>query len=58
MYPDQFEWKAAHFDRLCGTSNIRNAIAGNSSLDVLQNKWRKDLESFMKIRAGYLNYPD
>jgi uncharacterized protein YbbC (DUF1343 family) len=58
MYPDQVKWRAAHFDRLCGTSKIRNAIVRNSSLDVLQNKWRKELESFMKIRAGYLIYPD
>lgn len=58
MYPDQFEWKAAHFDRLCGTSRIRSAIVGRSSVDVLQNKWRKELESFMVIRAGYLIYPD
>jgi uncharacterized protein YbbC (DUF1343 family) len=58
MYPDQFEWKTSHFDRLCGTSKIRNAITGNSSLVVLQNKWQKELESFLKIRAGYLLYPD
>jgi len=58
MYPDQFKWKASHFDRLCGTSKIRNAIAGNSSLDTLQNRWQKELEAFLKIRAGYLIYPD
>jgi uncharacterized protein YbbC (DUF1343 family) len=58
IYPDKFEWKSAHFDRLCGTSKIRNAITGRSSLDVLQNKWQKELESFLKIRAGYLIYPD
>jgi len=58
MYPDQLKWRASHFDRLCGTSKIRNAITGSSSLDALQNKWRKELESFLKIRAGYLIYPD
>jgi len=58
MYPDQLKWRAGHFDRLCGTSKIRNAITGNSSLDALRNKWRKELESFLKIRAGYLIYPD
>ncbi|MHC4324958.1 MAG: exo-beta-N-acetylmuramidase NamZ family protein [Planctomycetota bacterium] len=58
MYPDKFEWKAAHFDRLCGTSKIRTAITSNSSIDILQNKWRKELESFLKIRARYLIYPD
>jgi uncharacterized protein YbbC (DUF1343 family) len=58
MYPNQLKWRAKHFDRLCGTSKIRNAITGNSSLDALQNKWRKELESFLKIRSGYLIYPD
>jgi uncharacterized protein YbbC (DUF1343 family) len=58
MYPEQFEWRASHFDRLCGTSKIRNAIKGNLPLDALQNKWRKKLESFLKIRAGYLIYSD
>jgi len=58
MYPDQFEWRASHFDRLCGTSKIRNAIISNSSLDVLKSNWQKELEAFLKIRAGYLIYPD
>jgi len=58
MYPDQFEWKAAHFDHLCGTTKIRDAITNNSLLDVLQNRWQKELEAFLKIRAGYLIYPD
>ena len=26
MYPNQFEWNASHFDRLCGTAAIRDAI--------------------------------
>jgi uncharacterized protein YbbC (DUF1343 family) len=58
MYPGQFEWRASHFDRLCGTSTIRNAIKGKSSLDALQGEWQKELESFLKIRAGYLIYHD
>jgi uncharacterized protein YbbC (DUF1343 family) len=58
MYPEHFEWKTAHFDRLCGTSKIRDAIASHSSVDVLRSKWQKELESFLKIRAGYLLYPE
>ncbi len=58
IYPDRFEWKAAHFDRLCGTSKVRNTITNHSSLEVLQDKWQKELESFLEIRAGYLIYPD
>jgi len=58
MYPDQFEWKAAHFDRLCGTSKIRNEITSGSSLDELQKKWQAELESFLEIRDKYLIYRD
>jgi len=58
LYPDQLEWRASHFDRLCGTSKVRNAITSNSSLDALKSSWRKKLETFLKIRAGYLIYTD
>ena len=58
MYPRNFQWKAGHFDRLCGTSAVRNAITGRSSLNKLRNKWQVKLESFRTIRNKYLIYPD
>jgi uncharacterized protein YbbC (DUF1343 family) len=58
MYPDNFQWKVRHFDRLCGTATIRNAITSRSSLDKLRNKWQIDLKSFRKIRDKYLIYRD
>ncbi|MBN2316402.1 MAG: DUF1343 domain-containing protein [Sedimentisphaerales bacterium] len=58
MYPDDFQWRAGHFDRLCGTSDVRNAIIGGSSLDELRNKWQTELASFKKIRNKYLIYRD
>jgi len=58
MYPDRFEWRASHFNRLCGTSKIRNAIKSNSSPDALHSKWQKELQAFLKTRAKYLIYPD
>jgi len=58
MYPRNFQWKAGHFDRLCGTSAIRNAITSRSPLNKLRNKWQAELESFRKIRDKYLIYPD
>jgi len=58
MYPRDFQWKAGHFDRLCGTSTIRNAIASGASLDRLRNEWQIELESFRKIRDRYLIYPN
>jgi len=58
MYPGNLEWKAAHFDRLCGTSTIRGVIASGRSADELRNKWQLALESFRKIRDKYLIYRD
>jgi uncharacterized protein YbbC (DUF1343 family) len=58
MYPDQFEWRTRHFDRLCGTSKVRNAIMSGSSLDALRNQWQAKLTSFKKIREKYLIYRD
>ncbi len=58
MYPQDFQWKVKHFDRLCGTTKIREAITNRSSLNSLRNKWQAELESFHKIRKKYLIYPD
>jgi len=58
MYPRNLEWKAAHFDRLCGTSTIREAIASGRSFDELRSKWQPALPSFLKIRDKYLIYRD
>ncbi len=58
LYPDNFQWKTAHFDRLCGTAAIRKAITGGSSLSELRSKWQVELEAFRKTRDKYLIYPD
>ncbi len=57
-YPRNLEWKTAHFDRLCGTSAIREAIASGRSVDELRSKWKPALQSFLKIRDKYLIYRD
>ena len=56
MYPRNLEWKVAHFDHLCGTSAIREAIAGGRSVDELRTAWKPALQSFLKIRNRYLIY--
>jgi uncharacterized protein YbbC (DUF1343 family) len=56
MYPDKFQWKASHFDRLCGTSAIRKAITNRSSLEELRESWQAELKSFVQIRSKYLMY--
>jgi len=56
MYPDKFEFKEEHFDRLCGTSKIRKAIVEGADLSELKKSWKKDLDEFRKIRKKYLLY--
>lgn len=58
LCPDSFQWRASHFDRLCGTATIRQAITSRRSLDELRNKWQPALESFRTIRDKYLIYRD
>ncbi len=58
MYPNEFQWRASHFDRLCGTSAIREAITNQSSLEELREGWQAELKSFVQIRNKYLMYPN
>ena len=56
MYADAFQWKAQHFDHLCGTSSIREAIIIRSSLEKTRENWQAELKAFLKIRSKYLIY--
>jgi uncharacterized protein YbbC (DUF1343 family) len=56
MYPDQFEWKAAHFDRLCGTATIREAITGPKPLQPLRATWAAECKAFDQTKRKYLLY--
>jgi len=58
MYPNDFQWRVSHFDRLCGSSAIREAITNRSSLEELRDSWQAELKSFMQIRNKYLMYPN
>ena len=58
LHKDQFEWRAAHFDRLCGTDTIRKAILAGSSLEELRKRWDTECKTFQQTRARYLLYPE
>jgi uncharacterized protein YbbC (DUF1343 family) len=58
MYPIDFQWRASHFDRLCGTSAIREAITNRSSLEEFRESWQAEVKSFLQIRNKYLMYPN
>ncbi|MFB0524873.1 MAG: exo-beta-N-acetylmuramidase NamZ domain-containing protein [Phycisphaerae bacterium] len=56
MHPDAFQWRAQHFDHLCGTSAIREAIVIRSSLKKTRENWQAELKAFLRIRNNYLMY--
>jgi len=56
MYPENFQWKIKHFDRLCGTDTIRRTIERQQSISELKTQWKKETQEFNKIRKKYLIY--
>jgi beta-N-acetylhexosaminidase len=56
MYPDSFQWRSEHFDHLCGTSDIREAITKGTPLEKLKERWQPELQVFLQVRAKYLLY--
>jgi uncharacterized protein YbbC (DUF1343 family) len=58
LHTEKFEWKAAHFDRLCGTDTIRKAILASTLLEALKTRWRTECQTFQPTRAKYLLYPE
>jgi len=56
MHPDKFQWRQRHFDRLCGTASVREAIIEEESLKNLKAGWQRDLKKFAQIRQEYLIY--
>jgi len=58
LYPTEFEWRASHFDRLCGIASIREAITAQKLLTPLRATWAAEGGAFEQTRRQYLCYPD
>ncbi len=56
LYPGKLAWHAAHFDHLCGTSTIREAITTNKPLSPLRAAWTAECKTFDQTRRKYLLY--
>jgi uncharacterized protein YbbC (DUF1343 family) len=53
---DQFKWKESHFDRLCGTDQIRKFIMAGASMDEIKKWIDENSRSFSPVRSKYLLY--
>lgn len=56
LYPEKFEWRIQHFDRLCGSSKVREAITNHLDLKELKLAIEKDIEKFLEIKNKYILY--
>lgn len=56
LYPGQLDFKQETFDRLAGTSQLREAILNGESVDFIVNSWQSAIQSFKVKRQKYLLY--
>ena len=56
-YPEQFQFKSAHFDRLAGTDALRRAMERNQPTHEIVTTWKRDLKEFETGRQKFLLYP-
>ena len=56
LYPGEFKFNAAAFDRLCGTPNVRQELIAGKSPSTIFLEWNRGLKVFEKRRAEYSFY--
>jgi len=53
-HPGQFRWIPAHFDRLAGSSRLREAITRGTDPEIATSSWREEVYAFSKRVKPYL----
>jgi len=56
MYPQDFRFQPAGFDRLYGSSALRTAIENGQDVDRIITSWKTDKETFEQIANQYKIY--
>lgn len=54
---EEFFSRAAFFDKLAGTDQLREAVIAGASEDEIRASWKADLAAFREQRQPYLLYP-
>lgn len=57
MAGQRWEWRRGHFDRLAGTTRLREQIEAGAQLADATSDWNDEVVAFKQIRARYLLYP-
>jgi len=56
LYPNDFQFRKDHFDKLIGSNYIREMISDGIHPDSIINSWQKKLDQFKEKRKTYLLY--
>jgi uncharacterized protein YbbC (DUF1343 family) len=57
-YPDKTKFFSPFFDKLAGTSKLREQIVKGMTEDQIRATWQEDLKEYMLLRKKYLLYDD
>ena len=57
-HPDEFGWVPKHFDRLAGTTELREAIEAGVDEETIVRGWEPARREFLERRRGVLLYPE
>jgi len=57
-YPNKGKFFTSFFDKLAGNKSLREQIIAGKTAEDIRTSWKKDLDTFKKIRKKYLLYPD
>jgi len=58
QYPDKEKFFSLFFDKLAGTTALREQIIKGESEENIRKSWQPGINKFKKIRKKYLLYPD
>ena len=57
-YPDKDKFFNSFFEKLAGTTRLREQVKSGIQETAIRQSWQKDIEAFKKIRKKYLLYKD
>ncbi len=56
IYPDSLSFHEEYFDKIMGTSRIREALEKGVAVKDIIKDYKEELESFSELRKSYLLY--
>jgi uncharacterized protein YbbC (DUF1343 family) len=56
MYPNHFKFHNEYFDKIMGTSKVREALEKGSDVKDIVKSYQEELDNFSKLRKSYLLY--